>query len=348
MRWPRILSFRRRPRAEGEAAPGPLAWVERNAVRAVLLALAAALLFYEFSAMLFAYSADAYVTTDVVEVAPEVPGPIARLHVRDNDPVAGGAALLEIEQKPFFIAFSQARAAFQLAQQQRMLATQAVAESDSDVAARQATLTDAEAVVARIAPLARDEFETQQRLDDANRDLAVARAQMARSQTVALVARRQVQVAEAQVEVAQAEVDRAAYNLERTRLVAPGAGRVVQFEARVGDYIPVGRAVLAVALSDNWRVVANVTERHLPRIRPGQTVLVMLGSDSWRIHRGRVRSIGAAVARSPAPAGVLPYIEPQTDWVRLPRRFPVEIDIPGLATRVPAFRGGNAWVMVLY
>ncbi|MBX9700106.1 MAG: hypothetical protein K2X74_11765, partial [Acetobacteraceae bacterium] len=102
------------------------------------------------------------------------------------------------------------------------------------------------------------------------------------------------------------------------------------------------------ALDGNWRVVANVAERHLPRVAPGRSVLVMLGSDTWRVHLGTVRSVGAAVARTPGPVGVLPYIEPQTDWVRLPRRFPVEIDIPGLATRIPAFRGGNARVLVLF
>lgn len=325
-----------------------LAWIERHAVRAVLAALAAAFLVYELSAIVFAYSADAYVTTDVVSMAPDVPGPIAELKVRDNEPVAAGAILLVIEQKPFLIAFAQARAAFQLAQQQQALAEQAVAELDADVASRQATLTDAEAVVARVSPLARDQFESQQRLDDANRDRAVARAQLDRAQVAALVARRQVQVAQAQVAVSQAAVDRAGYDLERTRLIAPGAGRVVQFEARVGDHIAIGQPVLALAMADNWRVVANVTERHLPRLAPGQTVLVMLGSDAWRVHRGTVRSIGAAVARSPQAPGVLPYIEPQTDWIRLPRRFPVEIDIPGLATRVPAFRGGNARVVVLF
>lgn len=325
-----------------------LGWIERHAVRAVLAVLLAAYLVYEFSAMLFAYSADAYVTTDVVAMAPDVPGPIAELRVRDNDSVAAGAILLVIEQKPFLIAFEQARAAFQLAQQQEALAEQAVAESDADVAARQATLVDAQAVVARITPLARDEFATQQRLDDARRDELVADAALRRAQAVALVARRQVQVAQAEIAVAQAAVNRAAYDLERTRLIAPGAARVVQFEARTGDHIAVGQPVMALAMADNWRVVANITERHLPRIAPGQTVLVMLGSDAWRIHRGTVRSIGAAVARTPVPTGVLPYIEPQTDWVRLPRRFPIEVDIPGLATRVPAFRGGNARVLVLF
>lgn len=351
MRWrPTWLPrWARRAGAEAEeTGAGLIGWIERHAVRAVLAALAGAFLFYEFSAMVFAYSADSYVTTDVVEMAPDVPGPIAELRVRDNDAVAGGAILLVIEQKPFLIAFEQARAAFQLAQQQQALAEQAVAEVDADVASRQATLTDAEAVVTRVTPLARDEFAPQQRLDDANRDRAIAKAALERAQVAALVARRQVQVAQAQVAVAQSAVDRAAYDLERTRLIAPGAAKVVQFEARVGDHIAVGQPVLALAMQDNWRVVANITERHLPRIRPGQTVLVMLGSDAWRVHRGTVRSIGAAVARQPGPTGVLPYIEPQTDWVRLPRRFPVEIDIPGLATRLPAFRGGNARVMVLF
>jgi multidrug efflux system membrane fusion protein len=106
---------------------------------------------------------------------------------------------------------------------------------------------------------------------------------------------------------------------------------------------------MAVVTDRNWRVVANLTERHLPRIVPGQPVLVMLGSDAWRIHRGTVRDIAAAIARTPTPqGGVIPYVEPQTDWVRLPRRVPVEIDIPGLAQRVPAFRGGNARVLVLF
>jgi multidrug efflux system membrane fusion protein len=105
---------------------------------------------------------------------------------------------------------------------------------------------------------------------------------------------------------------------------------------------------MAVVTDENWRVVANVTERHLGRIGPGQRAWVMLGSDPWRLHEGRVRSLGPAIARSDAPAGVIPYVPAQTDWVLLPRRFPVEIDLPGLAGAIPAFRGGNARVLVLH
>ncbi len=325
-----------------------LGWIERHAVRAVLAALAAAFLLYELSALFFAYSADAYVTTDVVVVSPEVAGPIAELHVRDNQRVAAGAPLLTVEPRPFAIAVEAAQAALELARQRQALAADAVAEGDADVAARQAQLADAQAVLDRDLPLARQQFLAQQRLDDARRDVAVAQAELRRAQAAAVVARRQVQVAQAEVAAQQAALDGAQYDLSRTRLAAPGAGRVVPFEARVGDRLSVGQPVLAVATDANWRVVANVTERHLPRVGPGRTVLVMLGSDAWRVHVGTVRSVAAAVSRSTSPAGVVPYVEPQTDWVRLPRRFPVEIDLPGIAERIPAFRGGNARVMVLF
>ncbi len=326
-----------------------LGWIERHAARTVIGALFLAFLVYEFSAVFFAYSADAYVTTDVVVIAPEVEGPIGALHVADNETVAAGAPLLTIEPRPFAIAVASAEANIALARQRQTLANETVAEAEADIASRQARLTDAQAILGRETPLARDQFVSAQRIDDLRRDMLVAQAELRRAEAGAVVARQQVQVSTAEIAVAQAVLDRAQYALSRTRLATPDAGRIAPFEARVGDYLSIGKPVLAVITDRNWRVVANVTERHLPRMRPGQDVLVMLGSDAWRIHRGRVRDISAAVARSQAETrSVIPYVDPKTDWVRLPRRFQVEIDIPGLAREVPAFRGGNARVLVLH
>jgi multidrug efflux system membrane fusion protein len=326
-----------------------LGWIERHATRAVIGALALAFLVYEVSAVFFAYSADAYVTTDVVVMAPEVAGPISALHVAENQRVAAGAPLLTIEPRPYAIALASAQANLALAQQQRNLAEGAVQEADADIPGRQARLKDAQAILGRELPLARDQFVAAQRIDDLRRDVDVADADLRRAQFVSLVAQRRVEVTTAEIAVAQAALDRAQYDLDRTKLVTPYAGSIAPFEARIGNHIAVGQAVLAVVTDRNWRVVANVTERHLPRVAPGQAVLVMLGSDAWRIHVGRVRDVSAAVARhANEDASVIPYVDPQTDWVRLPRRFPVEIDVPGLAGAVPAFRGGNARILILY
>ena len=143
-------------------------------------------------------------------------------------------------------------------------------------------------------------------------------------------------------------LDRALYDLGRTRVAAPAEGRVAPFEARIGDYAGVGGPVLALVTDANWRVVANITERHLGRLAPGQPALLLFASHPWRLHRGRVRSVSSAVARSPAPAGVIPYVAPQTDWVRLPSRFPVEIELGDPRHRLGLFRGSSVRVLIWF
>jgi multidrug efflux system membrane fusion protein len=59
---------------------------------------------------------------------------------------------------------------------------------------------------------------------------------------------------------------------------------------------------------------------------------------------GRIRSIAPGVSRSADLVNVLPYVEPRTDWIRLPRRFPVEIYLSDLPAKKDLFLGSNATV----
>jgi multidrug efflux system membrane fusion protein len=109
-----------------------------------------------------------------------------------------------------------------------------------------------------------------------------------------------------------------------------------------GDYLTAGRPVVAVVSDENWRLVLNLPERHLKGLKVGQGVYCYIGSDPWRIHRGRIRSIAPGVARSIDPSQVLPYVNLSTDWIRLPRRFPVEIDLGDLPKKERLFVGSDA------
>ncbi|HZC36410.1 MAG TPA: hypothetical protein VE242_12385, partial [Chthoniobacterales bacterium] len=95
---------------------------------------------------------------------------------------------------------------------------------------------------------------------------------------------------------------------------------------------------------DNWRIMANLPERHLSGLQVGQAVWVSIGSDPWRICTGHVRSIAPGVSRSATAANVLPYVAPSTEWIRLPTRFPVEIDISDPPQKTDLFLGSNATV----
>ncbi len=152
----------------------------------------------------------------------------------------------------------------------------------------------------------------------------------------------------ASFKVAKAAVAQAQWALQRTIVSAPSGGRIGPVTARPGDYIGIGKAVLALVTDNDWRIVANVRERFLQSLEPGQSVWFNLGSQPWTWRRGKVRSLAAGISRAPEAPTVLPYVDPITDWIRLPRRFPVEIDLLGLEKQHRLFQGANASVLVIF
>ena len=102
--------------------------------------------------------------------------------------------------------------------------------------------------------------------------------------------------------------------------------------------------MLAIVTNNNWRVVANLPERHLYNLRVGQHIWLWIGSGPWQVHTGRIRSIAPGVPRSDEATTALPYVKPNTEWIRLPRRFPVEIDLDDSTEKSPLYMGANATV----
>lgn len=327
-----------------------LKWIEDHVVRAVLGTALLIWLVYEASALVFAYAGDVRVVAALVTVAPEVSGPIASLPVRPDEQVAAGQPLLEIEPRPFAIAVATATATRDVADRQHSLAQSAVAEADAAITQAQARLTDAQEELARQQALVRSGYTPVEREQAAQRDAAVAQGEVLRAQAAALVARRLVDVRKAELDAAGEALDQATYNLSRTRIAAPMAGRLAPFEARPGDNLAARQPVLALVTDADWRLVANVGERHLKRLRPGQDVWVLLGSDPWRLHRGRVRSVAPAVANAATPPSeaVVPIVPAETDWIRLPQHFPIEITLPGLPPDIRLFHGGTARVVIWF
>src|SRR5208283_4347552 len=88
-------------------APSPLATAAdeqeksaagyRRRVLLVLSALVAALVLYWASGYVFAYTDDAYVTSDLVGVAPQVSGRIVAVQIVDNQSVTQGSLLATID-----------------------------------------------------------------------------------------------------------------------------------------------------------------------------------------------------------------------------------------------------------
>jgi multidrug resistance efflux pump len=99
-----------------------------------------------------------------------------------------------------------------------------------------------------------------------------------RAQAEKVLAEQEIKVRSVGIKQIEATIRKAAYELARTEVRSPVSGRVAPFQARPGTILEVGKPVLALVSTDNWRVVANISERHLSALRTGQKVWYTIGS----------------------------------------------------------------------
>ena len=104
------------PQVEEKVPPSPAAaeaTAETRYRRRVLLTLSAvvvALVLYWASSYFFAYTDDAYVTSDFVNVAPYVSGRIVSVNIVDNQTVKKGELLATIDPTPFQLSLNEKQA----------------------------------------------------------------------------------------------------------------------------------------------------------------------------------------------------------------------------------------------
>ena len=323
-------------------APRIISWFKNHIVVGTLLSLLILYTAYELLSGVLVYSRDAYITTDVIAVAPEISGPLAVLAVKDNQVIHQGDLLIRIKPQPFQLDLDRLQATLEFAQANEKKAKQEVSIAADRIASRQAQFDDAKISFERATELRKSGEIAEQTFDNERRAYDVAVAQLEAARTSRLTADQEISVQAASVNEATAAVARAKYNLDQTVIVAPVSGRVAPLIVRVGDYLTAGRPVVAIVSDDNWRLVVNLPERHLKGLKIGQGIYCYIGSDPWRIHTGRIRSIAPGVARSIDPSQVLPFVDLNTDWIRLPRRFPVEIDLGDLPKKQRLFVGSDA------
>jgi multidrug efflux system membrane fusion protein len=292
-----------------------------------------------------AYTSDAYVRSDFVQVAPEVAGVLDHVDVKNDQKVAAGALLVTLNPQSFELAVDF--------REKRVDGTAAVAAMKQDEArvlaanldAAKSAVTLAQREYDRIATLTRDGAVSEAVLDRSTDEKRKAQDAVAAAEAKMRVNTGEVASALAEVEVAKAELAIAQYNLSRTRIVAPTPGFVTNLSLRPGDYASVGAPIIGLVDDTQWRVVANFKEYDASGLAPGMRAWIWLDSHPWRLFPARVFGIGRGIARDPEAGRLLPYVAPTTDWIRLSRRMQVTLLFDPLPD-LPLFMGADARVLI--
>jgi multidrug efflux system membrane fusion protein len=308
--------------------------------------LVVAFLCWEIATRLVAYTADAYVRSDLIGVAPQVTGRILAVHVHDNQTVRRGDPLVSIDPEPFRLAVEGLKAQIREAEAQAAADRDAAAGAKALEEQAAAALQLAQVTQRRIAKLSTEGDATAQALDSANE--ALRRAETGVDAARAAIARDQQMLAmhEAGIARAQAELATAQWRLERTEVRALADGTINNLTVRVGDTARAEVPLIGVVDAAAWRIVANYKQDYLRYFRVGGTAWVWLDSHPWQLHRARITGVARAINREQAVSELLPYVAPTTDWIRLQRRFPVTLVLVDPPADLTLYMGADARTLI--
>jgi multidrug efflux system membrane fusion protein len=291
-----------------------------------------------------AYTADAYVDSTILSVAPEVSGRVDQVFVVDNQQVSQGSKLFSIDQTQLRLALQQAEDRVNVAEAQVTVDAADIESARANETTAAAALELAGATLARARSLAETGTSSRQALDVASSqkaralgDLAVAKATVSR----ALGTQNLHSMA-----LASAKTDRklAEWRLGRTSIVAPIAGQITNLKLGVGQTTAADTPALAVVAKNDWHIVANYKEYIVRRLSPGHPAWIWLDSNPWHFYRAHVDGIAHAIAREDGSNGLVPYVSPTVDWIRLSRRLPVRLVLD--EPHPELFAGADARVIV--
>jgi membrane fusion protein, multidrug efflux system len=269
-------------------------------LRWIVLGAAAIVTFVYFVPIPFiAYTSDAYVRSDFVEVAPQVSGVVNHVDVANDQQVAVGDLLAALDPELFALGV-------ELDQKRLDGAAAAAKVRDEEARVLGSALETAKAAVTlaqqdydRIAALVKEGA-----VAEAVLDRSVDDRQKASDAVTGVEAKLRVNAGEvastlAEVAVAKAQLALAQYNLARTRLVAPVSGFVTNLSLLRGDYAKAGVPIIGIVDDTQWRVVANFKEYTAARLKPGAHAWIWLDSHPWRLYPARVFGVGRAIDLQP-------------------------------------------------
>jgi HlyD family secretion protein len=231
-----------------------------------------------------------------VRVEPEVNGQLVLIGVEKGTYVHAGDVLARLSAVELTAQADQARAALASATANRNNVYAGVRREQVDslkaaIAKASARLDYMQAQLTRTSTLARQSFESQQSLDQAENDVASARADVAEAQAnydaaAAGPTREERAIADAQVQAAAAAVVVLERRLDKMVLRAAADGVVSVIAAEVGENVRAGQPILMVEAAGKQWLSFNAREDYLSGLTMGEAVSVM-----WNGAEGVIKSV---------------------------------------------------------
>jgi len=292
---------------------------------------------------------DAFIAGHIVSVSPRIAGPVAAVHIEDNQLVRSNELLVEIDPADFSLIVAQKEAAaesqqasyktmlagWELMQAKVTTAEVGVRKAKDEADAAEATAKKTQADFDRAADLRKQNTISQSEMDamqaantaaqaawkSAGEASAEAVSKVDEANRTLAAAWAEALTALAQWRETQTNIATARQNLSYAKISAPTAGRITRKAVEPGDYVQAGQQLFAIVPPEVW-VIANFKESQLEKMRPGQPVTVTIDALGGKAFAAHVDSVQAG---SGAAFSLLPPENATGNFVKVVQRVPVKI-----------------------
>jgi membrane fusion protein, multidrug efflux system len=274
-----------------------------------------------------AYTDDAYVSGNVVQITPRISGTVVAIGADNTQFVKAGQTLVRLDPEDAKVTLQEAEAqlAKTVRQVRNLFAT--TSELQANVEVRRTDLAKAQSDYARRARLARSGAISTEELQHAGDAVRAAQAALLAAQQQVAANRAWIDGTTIEsnpaVRDAAAAVHAAYLDYARTVLPAPVSGFVARRDVQLGERVSTGTPLMAVVpLNEVW-VDANFKESQLDAMRVGQAVTMtsdLYGSNV--VFHGRVIGFGAGTGSA---FSLLPAQNATGNWIKIVQRVPVRI-----------------------
>ena len=321
-------------------------------IAAIVLVIAAVLGFHRWT-FLQAHEEtdDAQLEGHISPVIPRVSGFVSSVLVADNQRVAAGQPLVQIDTTDLDLKVKAAEAALENTQADLSTAEASVADARANAAAAEAMVATAEVKAAKASSdLARDKdlekngaithsalIDTQAEADAASTQLEALRRQAEASRLAIGVAEAKVAAAKTTIAARKADLDYQRLQRSYAAVTAPIAGLVSHKAVEQGQYLQAGQNLLSIASDSDLWIIANFKETQVTRMAAGQPVEFTVDSYPGRVFHGTVQSLAGATG---ARFALLPPDNATGNFVKVTQRIPVKISLADPADPAHPLRAG--------
>ena len=303
-----------------------------------------------FAQYLHPFTSNARVFQEVVPIVPQLrqAGRVTSIAVEPNTPIKSGDLLFQVDEVPYRNSVNRLSASLDEAKQSELVAVASVAVTQAALTRTEANLNFATQDRDRIAKLFEAKSASRQDYDVSLNRYAEADAAVNQAKASLTQSQLSIELAKAKIEQVNSQLADAEYDLEQTKVRAPGDGYVTNLQLREGMLVGGGGgAVMSFILegseSNRGVIVAAFNQKNFMRIKEGQYTEVALFGYPGQIFTGRVlNAIDVSGAGQLTASGALPT----TLGSAQPTEFAVRIKLDNSDDlRLP---GGSQAVVAVY